>query len=538
MMSLAIATFRNKMDREEREWSTRLVTSLLASALVWCVVVGLALLSTHLAISLKSRPPTPITILIPTAWGVLSVLAAKFAKVFSVRAFNSIRWKRVLFLLAPPFFLIGLLLGVDLTTAWSLLSYEKTAQWTGCGLLGLFGGMAALFVMSGWMLDPNEFSLHGFYRDRIVRCFLGASNADTLAPDSVWNIKTDDLHLTCLKESITQGAPFHIINSAVNLFGSKSLKVRQRNCDNFILTPTSSGSRVTNYIDTPDSLYLGTACAISGAAVGSGMGLATQGAGLAALMTIFNVRLGYWFENPKAVKNENKKLKMKGHEHPSRKERWKRPGFSPLFLMAEAFSLTNEERNFVNLSDGGHFDNLGLYELIRRRCKFIIVVDSEHDPNYNFTSLGEVIRLARIDFGIEIKIDLKQIAPSKETTTYASGHFALGEIDYSAYSGNEYSKKGASHLGETQKGTLLYIKSTLLPADRCAHISSDVLEYAKSHPDFPHDSTADQFFSEAQFESYRKLGECIAENVFGRLRPNYSDIEDIISELKQLREKS
>jgi len=313
----------------------------------------------------------------------------------------------------------------------------------------------------------------------------------------VWNIYSDDIPLSCLTASIKQGAPFHIVNTAVNLFGSKDLQVRQRSCDSFVLTPTGCGSWATNYAEIPPRLYLGSAVAASGAAVSSGMGMVSQGAALAALMTVFNVRLGYWFGNPRFGRQFQP-----------------RPLFPPALLFTEALSMTNEDRPFVNLSDGGHFDNLGLYELIRRRCKFIIVVDAECDEHYGFESLAQVIRFARIDFGVRIDIKARDIAPEKpEEQRYARAHWAFGKISYRDCKQVEGGDRGLSPFGEDEEGYLLYIKSSLVAPGEDSHITPDVLGYAQRHPSFPHESTADQFFNEAQFESYRHLGRAIGQKL-------------------------
>jgi hypothetical protein len=138
----------------------------------------------------------------------------------------------------------------------------------------------------------------------------------------------------------------------------------------------------------------------------------------------------------------------------------------------------------VSLSDGGHFDNLGLYELVRRRCRFIIACDAEQDAGYTFGGLGTAIRKCRIDFGAEIDIDTSQIAVDAETARSAA-HCTMGSIRY---------VDGTS-------GQLLYIKASLTGNE-----PEDLLEYAARHREFPHETTADQWFTETQFESYRTLG--------------------------------
>lgn len=505
ILSLFIAVFNREMDREEREWSTRLISIALMTGCAWLVIAGLVTLSAWLALLVytalqqdKAIGASGASALAASAvWIGVSSWAARLARSTTIKSVTQKYWKRFLLKLGPPLFLAGLVILCGFAAALLVLWIGGAdALWIGSEVWWLLACSLTIFAISGAVLDSNEFSLHGFYRDRIVRSYLGASNADSPAADATWNIRTDDVPLHCLAQSVKYGgAPFHIINTAVNLFGSKDLQVQQRSCDSFVLTPTGCGSWATNYAPMPTGLYLGSAVAASGAAVSSNMGMATRGATLAALMTVFNLRLGFWFGNPR----KNAQLR-------------KRPTFAPSLLLLEGFSMTNENRQFVNLSDGGHFDNLGLYELIRRRCKFIIVMDAECDENYGFESLEQVIRFVRIDFNVHIDIDFQKIAPLSGST-FASAHWVLGTIDYSQVTPGAGHDRGLSPYGEAKTGYLLYIKSSLRVPEESAHMSRDVIGYAKRHPNFPHEPTSDQFFSEAQFESYRELGHCIANQL-------------------------
>ena len=204
---------------------------------------------------------------------------------------------------------------------------------------------------------------------------------------------------------------------------------------------------------------------------------------MAFLMTIFNVRLGIWLGNPR--------------HH----ESWAKPGPAAglAYLLFELFGMTNDQRRFVNLSDGGHFENLGLYELIRRRCRYIIVGDGGNDINMQFGELGNVIEKCRTDFGIEIEIDVGNLRGQPDKT-YSGQHCAVGKIRYDKLD------------SEQKPGILLYIKSTLTGDE-----PTDVMSYAAQNKEFPNQSTADQWFDESQFESYRALGEHSIQSIFGKL---------------------
>ena len=223
---------------------------------------------------------------------------------------------------------------------------------------------------------------------------------------------------------------------------------------------------------------LGQAVAISGAAASPNMGYNTSPL-VSFLLTMFNVRLGWWFPNPG-------------------KKAWNKRGmrYSLYYLVNELFGLAGEKRLFLNVSDGGHFENLGIYELVRRRCKVIIACDAECDELLNFGGLGNVIRLCKTDFDATIDIDVKSIHEQKDDASIA--HCTVGRITYSNGS----------------IGYLLYIKASITGDEDVS-----VAQYRSSHPTFPHESTADQFFSEDQFESYRRLGQHIVSHAFRGAQP-------------------
>jgi hypothetical protein len=175
--------------------------------------------------------------------------------------------------------------------------------------------------------------------------------------------------------------------------------------------------------------------------------------------------------------------------------RWRvRPGA----LLLEMAMRLDEKRRWVNLSDGGHIENLATIELLRRRCKFIVIGDSEADALMHFNGLATLIRTARIDLGIHIDINLDELRLNADR--HSEGHMAIGQIIYP---------------GEQERGYLLYLKSS------CTGDEDEVVgEYRQRSPDFPHESTADQFFNEGQFEAYRALGEHIGEWAVESLFPS------------------
>jgi hypothetical protein len=155
---------------------------------------------------------------------------------------------------------------------------------------------------------------------------------------------------------------------------------------------------------------------------------------------------------------------------------------------------TNDTSSYVYLSDGGHFDNMGLYELVRRRCRYIVICDSEADSQLTFQGIGMAVRKCRIDFGAEIALDLRPLEHTEDSDC-SSAHCVVGTITYPEDPGTH--------------GFVVYIKSSLTGDE-----PADVLNYKKEDSVFPHDSTLNQWFSESQFESYRRLGHHVAFSVF------------------------
>lgn len=279
-------------------------------------------------------------------------------------------------------------------------------------------------------------------------------------------------------------APLHILNGALNLTTGENLAWQERKAAAFSMSPYHSGSFVVGYRSSKeyggeDGISLGTAATISGAAASPNMGYSSS-TPLAFLLTFFNLRLGTWLGNPGPRGEKTYKL-----QNP-------RTGLVPLF--SELTGNSNAKRKWVNLSDGGHFENLGLYEMVLRRCHDIVVSDGGHDPKATFEDLANAIRKIRIDFGIPIDVkSIEQVKPrtaDRDGRPVEGGYIVTADIRYDAVDENG------------QPGRLTYIKPGLYKGE---YFPVDVFNYAMESPTFPHETTADQFFSESQFESYRAL---------------------------------
>ncbi|MDE3745107.1 patatin-like phospholipase family protein [Methylobacterium radiotolerans] len=347
-------------------------------------------------------------------------------------------------------------------------------------------GLVVVSVGALALVDVNAISPHRHYRDKLAAAFL-------VRQPSGGNIEPNgSLKLSAARNG--SAAPYHLVNCALNVPDSRDPRMQGRPVDFFLFSPAMTGSPLTGYAPTQEwealgpRLDLATATAISGAAAAPQMGLATSPS-LRFWLALLNIRLGQWIQVPERVVREV--------PSPQRPTTGKRPDLR--YLLREMTGLIDESRPFVNLTDGGHIENLGVYELLRRRCKFIVAVDGEHDAEMTFAALTTLQRLAAIDLGVGIDIDLDDLR--LDQTGLSRSHFRFCRIRYP-----ERSKDVPAGIGY-----LLYVKLSLTGNE-----GEFIRRYRLDEPAFPHHSTADQFFTEAQFEAYRSLGEHVGEKLFLR----------------------
>lgn len=445
-------------------------------------------------------------------WVALTWVGARLAQGKDTGNAGGVGWKEVLTKIAPWAFLAGLL-GL---VSWAFVNMLPWVEFGGCCTLAamvdsyqtsLAGGSAAvlgaIFVIAGVLfglllsfVDLNLFSAHSFYRNRLARTFMGASH-DKRSPNPFTGFDpADDMKLAGLAGQ----RPIHLLNATLNLTGGEELAWQTRRGASFVFTPrhcgysacSSMGKAFGGYRPTGEyggGLSLATAVAVSGAAASPNMGFHTS-TSVAALLTAFNLRLARWCPNPEQA------------QWTKESPRW---SAAPLF--AELFGEANGRNVWLNLSDGGHFDNLGLYELVRRRVALILVTDVGADGKYEFEDLAMVVRKLSVDFGVRLEIDeagLNGIRPPctrpgsdpDASSCFSETQWAFGRICYP----------------DAAPGYLIYVKSALV-----ATAPVDIRQYRDAHPAFPHESTADQWFDEDQFEAYRHLGQGIAEQLLGEL---------------------
>lgn len=269
--------------------------------------------------------------------------------------------------------------------------------------------------------------------------------------------------------------------------------MRGRLADVFSFTPHMTGSNLLDYSDTSlwetwnPTLDLASAMALSGAAVSPQMGLRTTRRG-SFWLTLFNARLNAWLKNP---------LKIGEGEKPPSDSTWMRDGPGLGYLVHEFMANAHEDLPYANISDGGHIENLGVYELLKRRCRYIVAIDGESDPRMTFHALTNLQRLAYIDMGVQIDAELDELR--LQESGFSRSHFKFCRIRYPTGKVSD----------PWEVGYLLYIKLSLTGNE-----GEFLRRYRLDEPMFPHHSTADQFFSETQFEAYRSLGEHVGDKLF------------------------
>ena len=522
MIFVGLASYQPRSD-EDREWLGRASGLLLAAAIGWMLlsffvffgaVIGTNVLSpgTQATIQAYSGPIAGLSGLVTAFLGKSTLssvtgnaggVRSKFTR--AILSFAALVFFAALFV-GLSFALDHLLLGEDLVpklfddwadTADMMPDRSAALEWFIAGLI-VFTVIAA---GASKCININRFSLHSLYRNRLIRAFLG-SRGDRHADPFIDFDTNDNPAMRQLWPPAAPGnwRPFHIINIALNIVTTRRLAWQERKAEPFMVSALHCGASCLGYRPSEtygDGITLGTAMAISGAAASPNMGYNSSPI-VTFMMTMFNVRLGWWLGNP-GPKGE------KSYTHDG-------PKFAIKPLVYEAFGLTTDDRKYVYLSDGGHFENLGLYEMVRRRCRLIVVSDAGCDPEYRFEDLGNAVRKIEIDLGVQIRFETLQALKPRGATvpdgTVQSYH-AIGEVDYRAADGG----------GEN--GVILYVKPGYHGDE-----SAGVRSYAMANPEFPHQATIDQWFSESQFESYRALGFEIMDGVLSRTLGKKPGAED------------
>jgi hypothetical protein len=429
--------------------------------------------------------------------------------------------------LRPPAPGTGLLIEALFTQAGAGLGFTGPQRYVYPAVLMGFCLLAT--VAAGYFLGfINLSSLQTLYGARLTRAYLGASNKRRFDPaqpkmDVTEADASDDFTREAYYRNPHLG-PAHLINVTINATTGTGDQLTQRDRQGLPLAVTPAGITVDgipwdsgtgNFAGMPlpnakvprrlpPELSIGQWMGISGAAFSTGLGRGTS-LGQAMLFTLINIRLGWWWNSGK---RDAKKLSPL----------WRNQAYLQRELRAR---FLGTDGSHWYLSDGGHFENTGAFELLRRRAGFIVCCDCGADPNYGFADLSNLMRLARIDFGAEFECtrpaDVPRFAPDAERL---APFFAGDEAELCAPPGPEGKLAPVAddkcallyrvrYAGSADESILLVLKPRLIKS-----APLDLFEYQAKNPSFPQQTTFDQFFDEAQWESYRKLGVLIGSRLF------------------------
>jgi hypothetical protein len=353
---------------------------------------------------------------------------------------------------------------------------------------GIAGAAVVVLVFAGFFADPNVLTMHRFYRDRVAEAYLETASTGAR-----------NLLLATLRFQALRDAPYPLVNACLNLLGEEDEAFPgTKASDYFVFSPDYCGAERVGYAGT-GALYrrmtLATAMACSGAALNPAMGMRSRQP-LAALMTLLNLRTGYWAPNPRFADRV-----------------WLAAlPWWPYYHLLDLLNRTDSKRALVSVSDGGHIENLGVYELLRRRCRLIVALDAGADPGYEFADVRNLVIRARQELHLVIRF---RQAPEgfvrpESSAGFSRSHFVVADV---LELGNE--ERG-------WRGLLVYVKSSLRAPLRPKTVDSESFRYKTIHPTFPHESTADQFFDAAQWRAYYDLGRFMAGDL---LREDVTDPE-------------
>lgn len=373
---------------------------------------------------------------------------------------------------------------------------------------------AVLLFVLGFFTNPNALSFHRYYRKQLADLFLRFSgDHDNVPLKDVFNAESD-------KKS-DYIAPYPLINTCLNLLNPDGDDVFKgsKTSDYYLLSPLFCGSKLVGYVPTDrywdyQRMTLPAAVTISAAAVNPGMGMYSNKL-LSVLMTVFNARLGFWISNPRIL------------------EKTRALVWWPIYFFRELLGRIGSNNKMINISDGGHIENLGVYELLRRGCRLIVAVDAGEDKLYAFTDLNNLIIRARNELGLEIRFrhdeQPEELIRPRPSQVYSKKRYAVADI-YQWWEDGKVIDPATQREVSTvvnfddprKVGTFIYVKSSVLAptgkpvlSEAEDRLKFGTYKYKIYHPDFPHEPTSDQFFDEIQWEAYYQLGQYLGADILG-----------------------
>jgi Patatin-like phospholipase len=349
-------------------------------------------------------------------------------------------------------------------------------------------GVTVLLVVFYGFSDQTTWSMHPFYKRRLASAYALVRESPTRAHEVGYS------KLLPLSQYAGQGKPELIICGAANI-SDVGATPTGRKAVSFTFTATEVGGPEVGWIETErmekrlgrrrrEDITIESAVAISGAAVSPAMGKMTR-PGVTALLALLNARLGVWLPSPRwlSAMDDAESNQIKWVQRPRAQ-----------YLFKEMFGRHRQDDLFVYVTDGGHWENLGLVELLRRGCTEIYCFDAAGDKIDSFFTLGEAVALARTELGVEFDIDPEAMEPLPKVPEKKGGD------------PREHRSKADHTIGRFTypnrvEGRLLYCKAAITE-----DAPWDVKAYGERAPAFPAHGTIDQFYSDQRFEAYRALG--------------------------------
>jgi len=380
---------------------------------------------------------------------------------------------------------------------------------------------------------------HMYYRERLATAFIGrrvsGPNEELGYNQPPW-VEPIALSRLVRRPSGLAALPKLVVCAAVNLSGAVPLG---RGGASFTFEDDFVGGPTTGYVRTraiesgsgPGAVTMPALMAISGAAVSPSMGKMTR-AGLRFAMALFDLRLGVWLPNPKrddwesfsalevwADRRAPASIRSDDTEAAAvfaaamdsttmLQRAFRRPGTKYVFY--EAIGKNDLDEKHVYVTDGGHFDNIGMVELLRRGCGKLFVLDAAGDDIHHFNTLSEAIELAHADLGIEFMLDMEDLTP--RSPARREGRDESGDEDKGEGRRDTSRRcfvKGTYAFPNGVIGQIVFVKAAI-----CDDVPIEVTTYRERDPQFPSHPTTNQMFSELTFESYRTLGEHAVHEVF------------------------
>jgi hypothetical protein len=418
-------------------------------------------------------------------WLEVRKLAKQVARVDKWYTGLGQRLRRVLAYLIATLAGPALALALMLVVMSAILNLEQTyVRWI------WFGGFAVGFAIVYAFADLTTWSLHPFYRRRLATAF--ALKRVRRPPQMPANAAEEvgiaverdyDKLVPLSKTAIERNAegrcqwPTLLVCAAANV-SDNAATPPGRDVTSFTFSATAMGGPLIGAVKTLELeercdrhrlsyFTLPAAVAMSGAALAPSMGKMTRRP-LRMLMGFANIRLGVWVPNPRRLEKFTQ-----GSFYP-------RP--RPSYLLRELLGINPINANFLYVTDGGHYENLGVMELLRRGCTAIYCFDASND---HFDALGDLVSLARSELDVEVNIDVSPLKPND--AGLSAQNCVVGTVTFPG--------KGAP------SGRLYYSRPVI-----AREASADVVAYHTRDPRFPHDPTGDQLYTDQRFEAYRALG--------------------------------